>query len=285
MAIMEWTNPDILWFLLLLPIFAVALFYQLRKKRKRVKEIWRENIQADRSYRYRAIQLLLILLGSAFILLALANPRKGDQPISREVEQAEIILAVDISRSMLAYDVQPNRLTIAKNICLELIEELAEVTGALAGAALAAPLVVSVHSVVSLDFTIAIIPGYHSTMFPPYFVAGALYSGFCMVLTIAIPLRAAFKLHDFITLRHFDNCAKVLLAAGHIVAYGYVLEVFFAWYSGEDAHRHMIMYRMFGEYAWTFWAMIGLNVGLLQLLWFRRVRNWSNSLNESSSRK
>jgi molybdopterin-containing oxidoreductase family membrane subunit len=139
-------------------------------------------------------------------------------------------------------------------------------------AAFAAPLVVSVHSVVSLDFTIAIVPGYHSTVFPPYFVAGALYSGFCMVLTIAIPLRAAFGLHDFITMRHIDNCAKLLLAAGHIVAYGYVLELFFAWYSGDEFHRHMMLNRMFGAYAWTFWAMLALNVGLLQLLWLRRVR-------------
>lgn len=139
-------------------------------------------------------------------------------------------------------------------------------------AALAAPLVVSVHSIVSLDFTVAIIPGYHSTIFPPYFVAGALYSGFAMVLTIAVPLRHFFGLEDFITLKHFDNAGKVMLAAGSIVAYGYLNEAFFAWYSGDEFHQYTMWARMFGDYGWTFWIMIACNVGTLQLLWFRRVR-------------
>lgn len=139
-------------------------------------------------------------------------------------------------------------------------------------AALAAPLVVSVHSIVSLDFTAAIIPGYHSTIFPPYFVAGALYSGFAMVLTIAVPLRYFFGLADFITLKHIDNAGKVMLAAGSIVAYGYLNEAFFAWYSGDEFHRYTMWNRMFGTYGWTFWVMIACNVGTLQLLWFRRVR-------------
>ena len=139
-------------------------------------------------------------------------------------------------------------------------------------AALATPLVVSVHSVISLDFTSAIIPGYHSTIFPPYFVAGALYSGFAMVVTIAVPLRHFFGLEDFITLKHLDNAGKVMLASGAVVAYGYLCESFFAWYSGDRFERYMMWNRMFGDYAWTFWFMLACNVGTLQLLWFKRVR-------------
>lgn len=139
-------------------------------------------------------------------------------------------------------------------------------------AALATPLVVSVHSIVSLDFTFALVPGYHSTIFPPYFVAGALYSGFAMVLTIAVPLRWAFSVEDLITRRHLDNAAKIMLAAGMIVAYGYLTEAFFAWYSGEDFERTMMWRRAFGPYAPLFWVMLFCNVGLLQLLWFRRIR-------------
>ncbi|MEW6629692.1 MAG: NrfD/PsrC family molybdoenzyme membrane anchor subunit [Pseudomonadota bacterium] len=139
-------------------------------------------------------------------------------------------------------------------------------------AALATPLVVSVHSIVSLDFTFAITPGYHSTIFPPYFVAGALLSGFAMVLTIAIPLRWAFSVEDLITLRHMDNAAKLMIAAGMVVAYGYVSEAFFAWYSGEPSERAMMVQRAVGPYAPMFWTMLSLNCGVLQLLWFRRVR-------------
>jgi molybdopterin-containing oxidoreductase family membrane subunit len=139
-------------------------------------------------------------------------------------------------------------------------------------AALATPLVVSVHSIVSLDFTVAIVPGYHSTIFPPYFVAGALYSGFAMVLTIAIPLRAAFGLEDLITQRHIDNGAKILLASGMLVAFGYLSEAFFAWYSGSVYERYEMWSRAFGPYGPNFWVMLLLNVGVLQLVWFRRVR-------------
>lgn len=139
-------------------------------------------------------------------------------------------------------------------------------------AALATPLVVSVHSVVSLDFTVAIVPGYHSTIFPPYFVAGALYSGFAMVLTIAIPLRAAFDLGDFITPRHLDNAAKVLLASGLLVAYGYMCEAFYAWYSGSVFERYAMWAHVFGPYRLSFFVMIFCNVGVLQLLWFRSIR-------------
>jgi Ni/Fe-hydrogenase subunit HybB-like protein len=139
-------------------------------------------------------------------------------------------------------------------------------------AALATPLVVSVHSVVSLDFTSALIPGYHSTIFPPYFVAGALYSGFAMVFTIAIPLREFFGFRDFITEKHLDNGAQVMLASGALVAYGYISEAFYSWYSGDPFERFMMWNRAFGDYGWTFWLMLACNVGTLQFLWFKRVR-------------
>jgi molybdopterin-containing oxidoreductase family membrane subunit len=139
-------------------------------------------------------------------------------------------------------------------------------------AALATPLVVSVHSVVSLDFAVGIIPGWHSTVFPPYFVAGAIFSGFAMVLTIAIPLRAAYGLHDFVTTRHLDNMAKVMLASGLIVAYGYLAETFTAWYSGHEAEWFMIENRAQGPYATWFWLLITCNIAIPQLLWFGGVR-------------
>src|SRR5437660_2206889 len=100
-------------------------------------------------------------------------------------------------------------------------------------AGLATPLVVSVHTVVSLDFAAGIVPGWHSTIFPPYFVAGAIYSGFAMVLTLCIPLRKAFNLEDFITMKHLDNMAKILLTTGLIVTYGYIIEAFTAFYSAN----------------------------------------------------
>ena len=139
-------------------------------------------------------------------------------------------------------------------------------------AGLATPLVVSVHSIVALDFAVAIIPGYHSTIFPPYFVAGALYSGFAMALTIAIPLRAVFNLGDYITLRHFNVMGKVMLASGLVVAYGYLIEFFIAYYSGDEYHRYMMINRALGPYAWAFWGMLTCNVVFGQLLWFRWVR-------------
>ncbi len=115
-------------------------------------------------------------------------------------------------------------------------------------AGLATPLVVSVHTVVSLDFTGGIIPGWHSTIFPPYFVAGAIYSGFAMVMTLAIPLRKVYGLEDFITMQHLDNMAKVMLATGLMVAYGYAMEAFFAWYSANTYEQFMMHNRMFGPY-------------------------------------
>ena len=139
-------------------------------------------------------------------------------------------------------------------------------------AGLATPLVVSVHSVVSFDFAVGIIPGWHSTIFPPYFVAGAIYSGFAMVLTLAIPLRAIFGLRDFITDRHLQNMAKVMLATGLIVAYGYLIEIFMAWYGDNRFDMYVTINRMLGPYAFQFWSLIACNVVAPQVLWFKRVR-------------
>jgi Ni/Fe-hydrogenase subunit HybB-like protein len=140
-------------------------------------------------------------------------------------------------------------------------------------AGLATPLVVSVHTVVSFDFTIAIVPGWHSTIFPPYFVAGAIYSGFAMVLTLAIPLRKYYGLEDFVTMRHLDNMAKMLLATGLIVGYGYMMETFMAYYSGNSYDRTMIVNRMTGPYAGWYWLLISCNILIpLTFLWSSRVR-------------
>jgi molybdopterin-containing oxidoreductase family membrane subunit len=139
-------------------------------------------------------------------------------------------------------------------------------------AGLATPLVVSVHSVVSLDFAIGNTPGYHSTIFPPYFVAGALFSGFAMVLTLAIPLRRAFGLHDFITDVHLDHAAKVLVATGALVAYGYCCETFIAFYSGDTYEIAMTIDRWIGPYAPVYWGMLLCNVVAPQVLWWRRMR-------------
>ena len=139
-------------------------------------------------------------------------------------------------------------------------------------AALATPLVVSVHSIVSLDFAISLIPGWHVTVFPPYFVAGAVFSGFAMVLTITIPVRKFFNLQDFITMRHLDSMAKVMLATGLIVFYGYIMEAFFAWYSAIQYERYMITNRTTGPYGYTYWLLILCNGLIPQLLWFKRYR-------------
>jgi molybdopterin-containing oxidoreductase family membrane subunit len=139
-------------------------------------------------------------------------------------------------------------------------------------AGLAAPLVVSVHTVVSFDFAVSILPGWHTTIFPPYFVAGAIYSGFAMVLTLAIPIRAIYGLEDFITMRHLQNMAKVMLVTGLIVAYGYMTEAFIAWYSADTYEGFVPLNRMTGPYAMAYWALILCNVATPQLLWSRRVR-------------
>src|SRR5438876_12449252 len=140
-------------------------------------------------------------------------------------------------------------------------------------AVLATPLVVSVHTVVSFDFAIAIVPGWHTTIFPPYFVAGAIYSGFAMVLSLAIPLRKIYGLEDFITMRHLENMAKVMLATGLIVGYGYMMETFMAYYSGNSYDRTMMVNRMSGPYAFWYWLLISSNILIpLTFLWSSRVR-------------
>ena len=139
-------------------------------------------------------------------------------------------------------------------------------------AGLATPLVLSVHTVVSFDFAVSVIPGWHATIFPPYFVAGAIYSGFAMVLTLAIPIRAYYGLEDFITLRHIQNMAKVMLATGLIVVYGYSVEAFMGWYSANRYETFMISNRMFGNYWYMYWFLILCNGVTPQLLWFKKVR-------------
>jgi molybdopterin-containing oxidoreductase family membrane subunit len=139
-------------------------------------------------------------------------------------------------------------------------------------AGLATPLVVSVHTVGSFDFAVSLLPGWHTTVFPPYFVAGAIYSGFAMVLALSIPIRAAYGLEDFITRRHLDVMAKVMLATGLIVAYGYSIEAFMAWYSGNTYERAMMWNRMTGPYWWAYWLLILTNVAIPQLLWLKAAR-------------
>jgi Ni/Fe-hydrogenase subunit HybB-like protein len=140
-------------------------------------------------------------------------------------------------------------------------------------AGLSTPLVLSVHTVVSFDFAVSNVPGWHATIFPPYFVAGAVYAGFAMVLTLAIPLRAIYKLHDFITMRHLENMAKVTLVTGLIVVYGYACEIFFGWYSGSLYEREMLRLRIFdGFYPWAYPALLLCNFIVPQLLWIKKFR-------------
>jgi molybdopterin-containing oxidoreductase family membrane subunit len=145
-------------------------------------------------------------------------------------------------------------------------------------AGLATPLVVSVHTVVSFDFTIAIVPGWHSTIFPPYFVAGAIYSGFAMVLTLAIPLRKLYHLEELITSRHLENMAKLMLTTGVIVAYSYIIEAFIAFYSGNPYERYEIINRAFGPYGWLYWLLITTNLVIPQFLWSARCRKHTGIL-------
>src|SRR5262249_27056814 len=145
-------------------------------------------------------------------------------------------------------------------------------TASLLLAGLATPLVLSVHSVVSLDFAAGIVPGWHATIFPPYFVAGAIYAGFAMVMTLGLPLRKLYGLEDFITAQHLDNMAKITLATGLIVAYGYAMEAFMSLYSGDAYERYMIWNRMTGPYKHMYWALIFCNVIAPQVLWFKKVR-------------
>ena len=139
-------------------------------------------------------------------------------------------------------------------------------------AGLATPLVLSVHTIVSFDFAISILPGWHTTIFPPYFVAGAIYSGFAMVLTLIIPLRAWYNMRDLITMRHIDSAAKLMLGTGLIVAYGYGMEAFFSWYSADKYESFMYWNRMTGPYGFTYVLLILCNIVLPQALWSKKVR-------------
>ncbi len=139
-------------------------------------------------------------------------------------------------------------------------------------AALATPLVVSVHTVVSLDFAVSVIPGWHATIFPPYFVAGAVYSGFAMVVTLAVPLRRAYGLKDFITDRHIDNMGKIMVATGMIVVYSYIMEAFTGWYSANQYETYTIWNRLTGPYAPFYIALLLCNGVPPFLLWSRRIR-------------
>jgi molybdopterin-containing oxidoreductase family membrane subunit len=139
-------------------------------------------------------------------------------------------------------------------------------------AGISTPLVLSVHSVVSTDFAVSVLPGWHSTIFPPYFVAGAIFSGFAMVLTLAIIARKAFHLENYITVNHFDKMNKIILVTGLMVSYSYVVEFFIAWYSGNMYERALFWNRAFGPYAWAFWIMIFCNVVVPQLFWSGKFR-------------
>jgi molybdopterin-containing oxidoreductase family membrane subunit len=140
-------------------------------------------------------------------------------------------------------------------------------------AGLSTPLVVSVHTIVSFDFAVSVIPGWHATIFPPYFVAGAIFAGFAMVLTLAIPLRKFYGLEDFVTMRHLDNMGRVMLATGLFVAYGYMMEAFMSWYSANPYEGYMMQNRFTGPYAWVYWLLITCNVVTIQALWFEKVRS------------
>jgi Ni/Fe-hydrogenase subunit HybB-like protein len=145
-------------------------------------------------------------------------------------------------------------------------------TASLLLAGLATPLVLSVHSVVSMDFAISIVPGWHTTIFPPYFVAGAIYSGFAMVLTLMLPFRKIYHMEALITERHIDNMAKVMLATGLMVAYGYLMEVLLGWYNGNKYEVGMLFSRFKGPYWPAYWMLILCNIVIPQLLWWKRFR-------------
>ena len=139
-------------------------------------------------------------------------------------------------------------------------------------AGLATPLVLSVHTIVSFDFAVSQLPGWHTTIFPPYFVAGAIFSGFGMVLTLLVPLRAWFKLESLITIKHLENMAKIILVTGMMVGYAYGMEFFIAWYSGNPYEQYAFANRAFGDYWWAYWTMISCNVISPQLFWFKAIR-------------
>src|SRR5450756_1965868 len=139
-------------------------------------------------------------------------------------------------------------------------------------AGLATPLVLSVHTVVSFDFAVGIVPGWHTTIFPPYFVAGAIYSGFAMVLCLAIPIRRIYGLQDFITMRHLENAAKVMLATGLIVAYGYGMEAFMGWYSGSQFDSFLLWNRFHVRYRLASITLLSSNILIASVLWLKKSR-------------
>jgi molybdopterin-containing oxidoreductase family membrane subunit len=139
-------------------------------------------------------------------------------------------------------------------------------------AGISAPLVLSVHTIVSFDFATSVLPGWHTTIFPPYFVAGAVFSGFAMVLTLMILARRAFGLENLITIKHIENMNKIILATGTMVGYAYAMEFFMAWYSGNDYELFTFANRAFGPYAWAYWTMVSCNVISPQFFWSRRIR-------------
>jgi Ni/Fe-hydrogenase subunit HybB-like protein len=139
-------------------------------------------------------------------------------------------------------------------------------------AGLSTPLVLSVHSIVSFDFAVSQVPGWHTTIFPPYFVAGAIFSGFGMVLTLMIPMRSLFHLEDIITTRHVELMCKVILATGSMVGYAYGMEFFIAWYGGSPYELYAFKNRAFGPYWWAYWSMISCNVISPHFFWFKKLR-------------
>ncbi|MFN9811706.1 MAG: NrfD/PsrC family molybdoenzyme membrane anchor subunit [Deltaproteobacteria bacterium] len=139
-------------------------------------------------------------------------------------------------------------------------------------AAISTPLVLSVHSVVSFDFATSVEPGWHTTIFPPYFVAGAVFSGFAMVMTLLLIARTVFGLHDLVQMRHLDLMNQIMLTTGSIVGYAYAMEFFIAWYSGNPYERFCFINRAFGDYWWAYWSMITCNVLVPQTFWFKSLR-------------
>ncbi|BET69618.1 polysulfide reductase NrfD [Opitutales bacterium ASA1] len=139
-------------------------------------------------------------------------------------------------------------------------------------AGLSTPLVLSVHTIVSFDFAVSLIPGWHTTIFPPYFVAGAIFSGFGMVLTLMLPLRSIYRLEDLITQYHIDCMCKIILATGTMVGYAYAMEFFIAWYGANPYEGFAFINRAFGHYAWAYWIMISCNVITPQFFWFKSIR-------------
>jgi len=140
-------------------------------------------------------------------------------------------------------------------------------------AGLSTPLVLSVHSIVSFDFAVALLPGWHTTIFPPYFVAGAIFSGFGMVVTLMVLVREGFpQMKDYITVDHLEVMNKIIMTTGMMVGYAYASEFFIAWYSGNDYERYIFLNRALGPYAWAYWIMVSCNVIIPQLFWFRKIR-------------